>query len=78
VILDLLNLAVVVLQKSGMISGSLDLVLMLLQKTGEQAQQGNGPGGPGWAPWHLIAALVLILTIVSGACLFTYWISKDE
>lgn len=76
--LELLNLALVLLQKSGMISGSLDLALVLLQKTGEQAQQGNVPGGPGWAPWRLIAGLVLILTIVSGAWLFTYWISKDE
>ena len=75
--LELLNLAVVVLQKSAMISGSLDLALVLLQG-GEEVEQGNVPGGPGWTPWRLFAGLGLILTIVSGASLFTYWISKDE
>jgi len=75
--LELLNLAVLLLQKSAMISESLDLALVLLQG-GEEAEQGNVPGGPGWAPWRLFAGLGLILTIVSGAFLFTYWISKDE
>ncbi len=46
----------------------LDLILALL----------NQPGGPGYAPLRLIAAFLLIVTIVSGAYLFTYWISKDE
>lgn len=76
--LELLNLALVLLQKSAMISEPLDLALVVLQKSGEEAQQGNVPGGPGWSPWRLFAGLGLILTIVSGAWLFTYWISKDE
>jgi hypothetical protein len=46
----------------------LDLAVVLL----------NTPGEPGFTPWRLFAALGLILTIVSGATLFTYWISKDE
>ena len=75
--LELLNLAVVLLQKSAMMAESLDLALVLLQG-GEEAEQGNAPGGPGWAPWRLIAGFVLILIIVGGAWLFTYWISKDE
>ena len=75
---DLLNPAVIMLQESAMISDLLNLALVLLQKSGEQAQQGNAPGGPGWAPWRLVAGALLIITIVSGATLFTYWISKDE
>jgi len=73
VMLDLLNLVVAMLQVE-----ALDLATVLLQKSGEQAQQGNVPGGPGWAPWRLIAGALLIITIVTGAFLFTYWISKDE
>jgi len=46
----------------------LDLMLALL----------NQPGQPGFAPLRLIAAFLLIVTIVTGASLFTYWISKDE
>lgn len=38
----------------------------------------NQPGAPGYAPLRLIAGFLLIVTIVSGAYLFTYWISKDE
>ncbi len=77
--LELLNLAVVVLlQKSAMISELLNLAVVVLLQGGEEAQQGNVPGGPGWTPWRLFAGLGLILTIVSGASLFTYWISKDE
>ncbi|HZG63762.1 MAG TPA: hypothetical protein VEY13_09660 [Rubrobacteraceae bacterium] len=71
--LDLLNPVVAMLQVE-----ALDLATVLLQKSGEEAQQGNVPGGPGWAPWRLIAGALLIITIVSGAYLFTYWISKDE
>ncbi len=71
--LELLNLVVAMLQVE-----ALDLATVLLQKSGEQAQQGNTPGGPGWAPWRLVAGALLIITIVSGAYLFTYWISKDE
>lgn len=51
-----------------MTPGLLDLAVMLL----------NTPGQPGFAPLRLLAGLVLILTIVGGAYLFTYWISKDE
>ncbi|MBA4116802.1 MAG: hypothetical protein H0X71_10310 [Rubrobacter sp.] len=47
----------------------LDFLVMALQNT---------PGGPGWAPLRLIAGFLLIVTIASGAYLFTYWISKDE
>lgn len=71
--LDLLNPVVAMLQVE-----ALDLATVLLQKSGEEAQQGNVPGGPGWAPWRLIAGALLIITIVSGAWLFTHWISKDE
>ena len=62
--LELLNLVVAMLQVE-----ALDLATVLLQNT---------PGGPGWAPWRLVAGALLIITIVSGAYLFTYWISKDE
>jgi hypothetical protein len=71
--LDLLNPVLAMLQVE-----ALDLATVLLQKSGEEAQQGNVPGGPGWAPLRLIAGALLIITIVSGAWLFTHWISKDE
>ncbi len=47
----------------------LDLLVIALQNT---------PGGPGYAPLRLIAAFFLIVMVVGGAYLFTYWISKDE
>ena len=62
--LELLNLVVAMLQVE-----ALDLATVLLQNT---------PGVTGWAPWRLVAGALLIITIVSGATLFTYWISKDE
>jgi hypothetical protein len=46
----------------------LDVVIALL----------NQPGHAGYAPLRLIAAFLLIVTVYSGALLFTYWISKDE
>lgn len=46
----------------------LDLVMLLL----------NVPGEPGWSPLNLLAGFLLVVTIVSTAFLFTYWISKDE
>lgn len=47
----------------------LDLLVVALQNT---------PGGPGWAPLRLIVGFFMVLTVVGGAALFTYWISKDE
>ena len=38
----------------------------------------NTPGGPGWAPARFFAGFFLIILVVGGAYLFTYWISKDE
>ena len=51
-----------------MIQALLDLAVPLL----------NVPGQPGWTPLNLIIGFLLIVTIVSTAFLFTYWISKDE
>ncbi len=76
--LDLLSSTVMMLQESAMVSELVNLASVLLQESGEPAQQGNAPGGPGWAPWRLVAGALLIIIIVSGAYLFTYWISKDE
>lgn len=38
----------------------------------------NAPGEPGYTPWRLVFGFLAIVVVVSGAFLFTYWISKDE
>ena len=38
----------------------------------------NTPSQAGFTPLRLIVGALMIITIVSGAFLFTYWITKDE
>ena len=61
------------LQEPGLVAGALALIQALAE--GEQTPTAN-PEPIGLVRFFL--GLLLILTLYSGAWLFTYWISKDE